>query len=198
MKFNPDLHHRQNIRLEDYDYSSNGAYFVTICTAQRLHLFGEIIDLNMQLNDFGQIAQNCWLELPNHFPKLVVDEFVVMPNHVHGVVFIQSEQNDVPVGARRPCPKVRFMVKRHALPLQTQAAFGKLQKGSLGAIVGSFKSAVTKRINEARGRPGEVVWQQNYFDRIVRSDEQLIAARAYVVNNPLGWALDVLNSEVLQ
>jgi putative transposase len=177
--------HRQSIRLKNYDYASNGAYFVTICVAQRLHLFGEISDATMQLNDFGKIAYNCWLELPNHFPKLVLDEFVVMPNHVHGIVLIQSDQNVVPVGAR------------HALPLPPKASFGKLPKGSLGAIIGSFKSAVTKRINEARGSPGETVWQRNYFDRIVRSDEQLIAARAYIVNNPLGWTLDVLNSEAL-
>ncbi len=178
-------YHRQSIRLENYDYSSNGAYFVTICTAQRLHLFGEIIDATMQLNDFGAIAHNCWLELPNHFPQIVLDEFVVMPNHVHGIVFIQSEQNVVPVGAR------------HALPLPSQATFGKLQKGSLGAMVGSFKSAVTKRINEARGAAGETLWQRNYFDRIIRSEQRLIAARAYIVNNPVNWALDELNSEAL-
>ncbi len=190
--------HRQSIRLEKYDYSSNGAYFVTICTAQRLHLFGEIVNATMQLHDFGKIAHDCWLELPNHFPQILLDEFVVMPNHVHGIVLIQSEQDVVPVGARRPCPKVRFMVKRHALPLPTQAAFGKLQKGSLGAIVGSFKSVVTKRINQARGAAGESLWQRNYYDRIIRSEEQLMAARAYIENNPLNWALDELNSEVLQ
>jgi putative transposase len=189
--------HRQSIRLEHYDYSSNGAYFVTICTVQRLHLFGGIVDANMHLNEFGQIAQSCWLELPNHFGQIVLDEFIVMPNHVHGIVFIQSGKIDVPVGARRPCPKVRFMVKKHALPLPTQAAFGKLQKGSLGAMVGSFKSAVTKRINEARGSPSEIVWQRNYFDRIVHSEERLIVARAYIVNNPINWALDELNSEAL-
>jgi putative transposase len=190
--------HRQSIRLEHYDYSSNGAYFVTICTAQRFHLFGEISDTTMRLNEFGQIAQNCWLELPNHFPQILLDEFVVMPNHVHGIVLIQSEQAVVPVGARRPCPKVRFMVKRHALPLPPRAAFGQLPKGSLGAIVGSFKSVVTKRINQARGAAGESLWQRNYYDRIIRSEEQLMAAGAYIENNPLNWALDELNSEVLQ
>ena len=179
--------HRQSIRLENYDYSSNGAYFVTICTAQRLHLFGEISNAIMELHDFGKIAHNCWLELPNHFPQILLDEFVVMPNHVHGIVLIQSEQLGEPIAVGA----------RHASPLHGHAAFRGVQKGSLGAIVGSFKSVVTKRINEARASPGEVVWQRNYFDRIVRSDEQLIAARAYIVNNPLGWALDVLNSEAL-
>ena len=179
--------HRQSIRLEHYDYSSNGAYFVTICTAQRVHLFGEISDMTMQLNDFGKIAHNCWLELPNHFPQILLDEFVVMPNHVHGIVLIQSEQLGEPIAVGA----------RHASPLRGHAAFRGVKQGSLGAIVGSYKSAVTKRINEARGSPGEVVWQRNYFDRIVRSDEQLIAARAYIVNNPLGWALDELNSEAL-
>jgi putative transposase len=91
---------RQSIRLENYDYSSNGAYFVTICTAQRLHLFGEIIDATMHLNDFGQIAQNCWLELPNHFPQVVLDKFVVMPNHVHGIILIQQSDEPMAVGAR--------------------------------------------------------------------------------------------------
>jgi putative transposase len=177
--------HRQSIRLENYDYSSNGAYFVTICTAQRLHLFGEIIDTTMHLNDFGQIANDCWLELPNHFSSVMLDEFVVMPNHVHGIILIQKLDEPMAVGAR------------HASPLQGHAAFRGVQKGSLGAMVGSFKSAVTKPINQARGAAGESLWQRNYYDRIIRSEERLMAALAYIDNNPINWALDELNSEAL-
>jgi putative transposase len=97
---------RQSIRLENYDYSSNGAYFVTICTAQRLHLFGEIVNATMQLHDFRKIAHDYWLELPNHFPQILLDEFVIMPNHVHGIILIQSEQLGEPmsVGARHASP----------------------------------------------------------------------------------------------
>jgi putative transposase len=170
-----NIHHRNSIRLRAHDYTSSGAYFVTVCAAQKQHLFGDILEGEMALNDLGRIVLECWNALPEHFPNVALDEFVVMPNHVHGIVLIERP----PVGAR------------HASPLHaTEKPKNGVPAGSLGAIVGSFKSAVTKRVNESRGPPGVPVWQRNYHERIIRSDRELEDTRRYVTNNPLAWALD--------
>ena len=88
--FNPQIHHRRSIRLKDYDYSQSGAYFITICTQKRECLFGEIVDGEMRLNDAGQMVQTTWDELPKHYTGIEIDEFVVMPNHFHGIILIHD------------------------------------------------------------------------------------------------------------
>ena len=88
MKYNPDIHHRRSIRLQGYDYSSPGAYFVTMCTHNRECLFGEIANGKMRLNELGKIASQCWLAIPDHFPHARLGAFVIMPNHVHGIIWI--------------------------------------------------------------------------------------------------------------
>ena len=80
--------HRHSIRLKNYDYSQAGLYFVTVCTEYRLHLFGKIIDFEMKLNDAGKIAKKCWLEIPGHYPNVILHEYVIMPNHIHGIIEI--------------------------------------------------------------------------------------------------------------
>ncbi len=87
-KYNPDIHHRRSIRLREYDYSQPGAYFITICTQNRTCLFGNVVDGKMVLNDAGEFARKCWMEIPNHFPRVTLDEFVIMPNHIHGIIII--------------------------------------------------------------------------------------------------------------
>jgi putative transposase len=176
--FQTRKHHRNSIRLREYDYASHGAYFVTICTALKQDLFGEIIDGEMQLNPFGEIVESCWLEIPKHFLHAKLDEFVIMPNHIHFIVWLES--NLVPVGAQ------------HAAPLHDRTAHGdrpNVAPGSLGALVRSFKSAVTKRINESRATPGVPVWQRNYYERVVRANE-LENTRTYILENPIKWDLD--------
>ena len=87
MKYNPDTHHRRSIRLKGYDYSQDGAYFVTICTHNIECLFGKIVDGEMRINEWGKIAERCWLEIPQHYPNVSLDEFVIMPNHIYGILF---------------------------------------------------------------------------------------------------------------
>lgn len=175
MKHNPNKHHRRSIRLQGYDYSSPGAYFITICTQNRESLFGDVVDGAMVLNEFATIAQRCWLEIPCHFLNVSLDEYVIMPNHVHGIIII-GEQN---VGARHAVP----------LPPRTER-FGKPTHGSIPTIVRSFKSAVAKRINEHRGTPGAPVWQRNYYEHIIGTGESLDRIRRYIAENPLRWHLD--------
>ena len=197
MKYNPDIHHRRSIRLKGYNYSQLGAYFVTICTHGRECVFGEVVDGRMRLNALGKIARQCWLDIPRHFPHAALDAFVVMPNHVHGIIWIVESQNDdsiratdVIVGARH-----EMVGATHASPLHTQTNPPRGPKRrSIGAIVGSYKSAVTKRINERRNTPGATVWQRNYYEHVIRNDESLNRIRQYILENPIRWHLDRENS----
>jgi len=142
-------------------------------------VFGKIMDDEMVLNDLGRIARACWDEIPNHFDYVVLDAFVVMPNHVHGILMI-TDQN---VGAM------------HASPLLRGRTCGP-NPGSLGAIVGSFKSTVTRWFHQ-NGYP-HFRWQRNYYDHIVRDENELGRIREYVVNNPLEWDLDDENPNVFK
>ncbi|GAB4502455.1 MAG: transposase [Anaerolineales bacterium] len=179
MPYNPDVHHRRSIRLKEYDYTQNGAYFVTIVTYQREPLFGEIVDGVMKLNGWGEIARREWFKTAELRPyvELYEDEFVVMPNHAHGIMHIVRAE------------------RRSALTItHTDGGAEKphVDAGSLGAIVRAYKSAVTYAINATRQTRGMVVWQRNYYEHIVRNDADLKRIRDYITNNPLRWIEDIL------
>ena len=161
-------HRRRSSRLKGYDYSQAGAYFVTACTTNQECLFREILDGEMKLNRLDLIVQDCWTSFPDHFNNVEFDEYVVMPNHLHGIIIIYE------VGAT------------HASPLH---AFGP-KPGSLGAIVGSFKSAVSKRVNTIKQLPDGSIWQRNYHDHIIRDEDSLDRIRKYVRLNPIRWQDD--------
>lgn len=192
-KFNPDIHHRQSIRLRDYDYSQAGAYFVTVCSYERECLFGWVAESEMVLNGFGEIVWAEWLRSAEIRKEIVLDEFVVMPNHIHGIII----RNDT-VGATRwvaqnsdgggdvAADQQRAINQRAT---QRVAPTGPVT-GSVGAIIGQFKSAVTKRINALRDNPGCPVWQRNYHERIIRNEREMVGIREYISNNPLQWGLD--------
>ena len=188
MSFDPAIHHRRSLRLKGYDYAQAGAYFVTICTQDRACLFGEVVDGEMRLNEWGEIVSRTWHDLPNHVANVALDEFVVMPNHIHGIIVIDNV-----VGAGSG------VGARHAVPLQTvppqTERFGRPVAGSIPTIIRSFKSAVTKQINEQRATPGMPVWQRNYYEHIIRNEASLARIRDYIVNNPMQWALDRENPE---
>ncbi len=176
---------RRSIRLKGWDYRTPAAYFVTICTHDRAPLFGRVVDGDMVLNAFGEIVWACWREIPEHFPHVELDAFVVMPNHVHGIIFIVDVVGSLHAGATH-------VGATHASPLRGDAPRGPAS-GSLGAIVGSFKSAVTQRINALRNTPGAPVWQRNYYEHIIRTERALNAIRRYIAENPLRWHLDRYN-----
>ncbi len=174
--FNPDVHHRRSIRLTRYDYSREGAYFVTICTHQGQDLFGRIVDQTVHLSPIGLIVQEEWLRSSELRSEIVLDQFVVMPTHFHAVVCIQTSRS-VPsdrAHSRAPLRRPR----------------------SLGSLVAGFKSAATKRINELRRTPGMPVWQRNYMDRVIRNDQELTRVRSYIRNNPLELKSDPRESVI--
>jgi len=177
MKYNPEIHDRRSIRLKGYDYSQAGAYFITICTQNRKCMFGEIIAGEMRLNAAGDLAIQCWQDIPDHFAHAELDEWVIMPNHVHGIVSIVDVP---PVGAK------------NFSPLQ-QPNFSPLPGTSktIGSIVRGFKIGVTKWMRN--NTPIHDVWQRNYWEHIIRNESELIRVREYIRNNPVRWELDKLN-----
>lgn len=182
MKYNPEINHRRSIRLKSYDYTQPGAYFVTFCAYQRQHLFGEVVDGNMVLNERGKIARYEWFKTAELRPyvKLYDDEFVIMPNHGHGIIWIEDDL----VGARR----------RRA-PTETTEKFGKPVKGSIPTIVRAYKSAVTYAVNKLENQLGAVLWQRNYYEHIIRNDRELHNIARYIQFNPLNWQLDRDNAQ---
>lgn len=178
MTYHPGKHHRRSIRLSGYDYSQNGAYFVTLCTHNRHCLFGKIADGAMQMNDAGNIVRQCWDAIPIHFPRIEIDELVVMPNHIHGIVVIDGRGT----ACRAP----------------TVERFGQPISGSIPTVMRSFKSAVTKRINEMYGSPGARLWQRNYWEHIIRNEDELNRIRQYIIDNPARWEIDRENPNAAQ
>ena len=165
MKYDPEKHHRHSIRLTGYDYTQAGAYFVTIVTQGREPVFDNVV--------LQGIAESFWLRLPQRFSHVSLDEWVVMPNHLHGILVISQDgpipDPILPAGGVPPA----------GAPI-----------GSLGAIIGAYKSTTTQRINRIRDMSGRQVWQRNYYERIIRSDAELDAIRRYIRDNPLNWPHD--------
>ncbi|MEM2174632.1 MAG: transposase, partial [Candidatus Micrarchaeia archaeon] len=154
MKFNPEKYHRRSIRLKGYDYSQPGAYFITICTKDRKCLFGNVIDGKMILNDAGHIAQKCWLEIPDHYPNVILDEFIIMPNHIHGIIIIN-------VGANNNSPRqINNNSPRQANDNSPQPSLFRSPSGTIGSIVRGFKIGVTKWFRQNTNIYD--VWQRNY------------------------------------
>lgn len=180
MSYSPKQHCRRSIRLPGYDYTQPGAYYITICTYQKQSWFGDVVNGEMHCNHLGSIAYSFWQALPRRFPHIQLDAFVVMPNHLHGILVITDEG--------------RHTAIQHYLTL-TKEQFGKPVPGSIPTVVRSFKSAVTQRINLMRRSPTPPIWQRNYHESIIRIEQGLDGVRQYIVNNPLQWPSDEENPQ---
>jgi putative transposase len=163
--------HRRSIRLKEYDYSQPGEYFVTICTYNHECTLGEIINGEMRLNEIGKIVEEEWLRTAIIRPDIQLDLYVIMPNHIHGIIVLNECR-----GTLQRAPTVE--------------RFGKPTSNSIPTIVRLFKSATTKRINEIRGTPRMPFWQRNYYDHVIRNDKELNNIRDYILNNVLQWAVE--------
>jgi putative transposase len=180
------LHHRRSIRVPLYDYAGPGAYFVTTVTEDRANVFGRIMGVEMQLSTQGRIAEACWRAIPEHFARVELGPYVVMPNHVHGIIVIhdQAAMQSPPVGATQwvaPTPDGRRPIRPHGPP-----------RGSIGAIIGAYKSAVTRTIvREFGGVPH--IWQRNYYEHIIRDEDDWNRIHLYIEANVANWAEDAEN-----
>jgi REP element-mobilizing transposase RayT len=176
MKFDPEKHHRQSIRLRDYNYSQPGYYFLTICTYKKQCWFGEIKNDQMYINQIGKIVANEWLNTPKIRPNFQLDEWVIMPNHLHGIVIINERISGL------VDEKITLWGARNA-PLRQEP-------NSISSFVAGFKSAATKRINLLRDNRDIPIWQRNYYESIIRDEQSLITIQEYIKNNPCQWQKD--------
>ncbi len=201
--------------MRGYDYANAGAYYITICTHERLHRFGRITHGVMHPSPLGDIVQRCWDAIPEHMPHAGVGHFVVMPNHVHGIVIIRERDPGRDVGARHAAPHTmpdghdepvplagasdQYTGARLDAPLRNTSPTDPRQppgipRGALGQIVASFKSAVTRAAYHdgllARGTP---VWQRNYYERIIHDAAEHDRIARYIDDNPAKWERDRFN-----
>lgn len=176
MKYEPGKHHRRSIRLKGYDYTGSGAYYVTIVTHRRACLFGEIVNGEMRLSEVGRITEACWRAIREHFPQAELGAFVVMPNHIHGILILHGHAAESPhVGAQ------------HVAPLHGPSP--RVIPGSVGAIVRAYKSSVTRQIVQHRGG-APVIWQRNYYEHIIRDERDHQNVYNYILANPFNWETD--------
>ncbi len=187
--FTMSSRHRRSIRLPGYDYASAGTYFVTLCTHNRADLFGDVVDDAMRLNACGEIVTAVWLATAKHF-DVVLDAFVVMPNHFHAIVHILGDDVTHGRGEASPPSLYRARADGDASPLQIGANARGAAPRSLGAIIQNFKSVSARKMNQAVCASSSPVWQRNYYEHIVRNDRELNAIRKYIEDNPMRWALD--------
>jgi putative transposase len=198
MVFNADVHHRRSIRLRHHDYGHAGAYFFTLCVRDRTCRFGEIVDGILNLSPLGEIAVQEWHKLALRWPQLILDAFVVMPNHVHGIFWLSNIETST-VGAplagalNDACTQSDNSVgKKATASIRATARVAP----TVGQVIGAYKSLVFQQClawaNNTDTSLGKL-WQRNYWERVVRNEQELNALREYIHNNPMSWELDSLN-----
>jgi putative transposase len=180
-KYDPDIHHRSSIQLPWYDYSQDGWYFVTMCALGHKCLFGKFVDGQIQLYEYGRIIEKCWKWLAEQYDYIHLDRYMVMPNHLHGIIVIRE-------GGSRTAPTTNNT--------QKYQSFNNRKHKALSRLVGAFKTISTKQINIIRNTPGRKLWQRNYYEHIIRNEEELNHVRQYIDDNPINWGTDEENPDV--
>ncbi len=211
MKYNPQIHHRQSIRLQGYDYSRAGLYFITICCKDRECLLGTVEAGKMRLNDYGHIAHAYFKNMPHHYPHTQMHEFVVMPNHVHAIIEIMESVSESSVRATTESSvraiaessvraiaesSVRAMDESplHESPQQSPPSLrDQRRKMLLSKMVGWYKMNTAKQINIMRQMAGVPLWQRNYHDHIIRNEQSYQTISEYIMYNPARWKDDKFN-----
>ena len=194
---------RKSTRLPNYDYSQNGAYFITLCAHNRECLFGEIQNGIMIPNNYGKIVIEEWYKSEIIRNEIELDEFVLMPNHIHGILLIDRRGDRLDcMDAGGTTPRMEEVEQcTEQLPRATQGAVAEValnhapgpKPKSLSSFIAGFKSTVTKQVNNIRNKPGVPVWQRNYYEHVIRNEDDLLQTRGYIVNNPMKWELDKEN-----
>jgi putative transposase len=190
-------HNRRSIRLNGYDYSRPGYYFITICIHNPTkRLFGDVVKGTMILNDAGKMVQRCWLEIPEHYRHVELDEFQVMPNHLHGIIVINEHVDSTAGGIQNGVQNIDGVQNIEPLPkcqnryprILNRNRYQHIIPGSIGSIMRGFKIGVTKWFRAAD--PEFDVWQRNLYDHIIRDEKSLRRIRKYIRDNPEKWAVD--------
>lgn len=184
MKYDPTIHHRRSIRIPDYDYSQPGKYYITLITKYRECTFGKVSNGNLQLNKAGQIVSSIWESLPKRYPQLILGESVVMPNHFHCVLIIQPHQSEDPV--KTTCKNIYSMAGfQHPVKDQDDR-----RRMTIPLVVGYLKMNSASKINILSGCSGSSVWYRDYYEHIIRDEEEDKHIIQYIRQNPVHWEED--------
>ena len=167
-QYDREIHNRKSIRLRGYDYTSDGAYYITLVTQARRLLFGDIVDGTMHLNNVGRLVVDAWNWLGVQYRYVALDSYVVMPNHFHGIILISD-------------------------PDMAESSNRRVHRKPLGRLVAAFKTVSTKQFNIVNDTPGHPLWQRNYYKHVIRNNAELERVRNYIVNNPQNWQDDLEN-----
>ncbi|MEA2097954.1 MAG: transposase [Patescibacteria group bacterium] len=195
--YNQKIHNRRSIRLKNYDYASDGAYFMTICVQNKEHRFGDVIDGKMILNSAGEMIRKWLFELKNKFENVELDEYIIMPNHIHLIIFIMNIVGvDLCVNPDL-CANPEYAKKQNSFRIQDRHT-----GDGISQIVQWFKTMTTneyiRNVKQNNWKPfDKKIWQRNYYDRIIRNEKELDKIRKYIFENPLKWELDKSNPENL-
>ena len=200
MKYDPDIHHRRSIRLEDFDYSTNGAYFVTVCAQNRLCLFDN--------PDVREMIDKWWNKIPEKFPRCELDEYVIMPNHFHGIIVInpsakKGDHKDRPYTANfHPNRRGESCIRPGINPNESCIRPHGTQPDSIGRIIQSFKSLTTVEYTRGVKEHGwarfpKRLWQRNYYEHVIRNENELNEIRQYIRTNPENWETDKENPKFI-
>jgi putative transposase len=191
-------HHRRSIRLQGYDYSQEGAYYVTIVTQGRECLFGEIFEGKMRLNEYGEIVEKWWNEIPIHFSNVELGVFIIMPNHVHGIIFITTERRGEVVSPHDN-PNNNIQDTYVAGTYNQGGETPPLRKPTLGQIVAYFKYQSTKEMNRIETDNAITkFWQRNYYEHVIHNEKDLQNKTDYIQANPSLWDEDDDNPQNIQ
>jgi putative transposase len=201
--YDPQKHHRRSTRLKGYDYTQPGAYFVTICTWHYECIFGEVRDGEMHLNPFGRAALQVWQDLPRHYPYVILGEFCIMPNHVHAIIIFNDDHPHAPPsnppskgGSISVTTQPAIQNNKHHRTAQDLDKTRPYQSHGLPEIVRAFKSFSARRINFLQKTSGTPVWQRNYYEHIIRSENDLQKVNQYIRANPANWEKDEENPNI--
>jgi REP element-mobilizing transposase RayT len=178
----------ESTRLKGYDYSQAGEYFVTICTDNHRCLFGAVIEEEMRSSPVGKIAKSCWEKIPKHFRNVELDEFVIMPNHVHGIIIINDNRRDVQLNVSTDRINIS---SKNDLNASTELS---PKRGTLSVIIRTYKAAVTTECR--RKGYNEFQWQSRFYEHIIRDEKDLQSIREYIINNPIKWFSDEENPDL--
>jgi putative transposase len=193
-QYNPKFHHRRSIRLKGYDYAQAGLYFITICCQNRIHRFGHVENGVMVLNEFGTVAYNAWMKTPEIRPNMELGDFVVMPNHIHGIIrLVDGGELHSPNNMPNNTPNETMG------ELHSSIVWGECNSplrgpsNNIGAIVRGYKSTVTKQLNLLN--VGCAIWQRNYHEHIIRDAQSYQRISEYIINNPAKWTADKFHTK---
>jgi REP element-mobilizing transposase RayT len=180
------MHHRRSIRFKGFDYSSENSYFITLVTHERRDLFGTLANEEVALTGIGEIVLNNWLAIPEHFPDAELDEFVIMPNHLHGIINLFDADRRGTI-YRAPTHDLQRLAPTEEPPPKMEQ-FGKPVRGSIPTIIRTFKASVTRDVR--RLMDIEQIWQRNYYEHIIGIDKEYDEIVEYIHTNPQNWTKD--------